>query len=123
MNDEQVSRFFKGVSLIYKGRLNLHGHSFPIMERSNAKREDWRRKEDGMNARESLEYLVEIKDHPFMEEAGLDTWQKRLMYFLKPVSRHFDVDDETVLQSYMRHNLPTHLLEEGLVTVEKEKTP
>ena len=114
-SDEQAERFFDAVALAYyKGRLELHGHSFPVMERSGASLAAWRFEEDGYNARESLEHLVGRKDHPFMKEAGLDTWQKRLMYFLKPVARHFGVNDETLLQRYMRHNLPTHMLEAGI---------
>jgi hypothetical protein len=92
----------------------LHGHAFAVHARSTAEHEDWRADEDGLNARESLEHLVDDASHPFMLKAGLDTWQKRLMYFLKPVARHFGVDDEALLQRYLRHNLPTHMVEAGL---------
>ena len=40
----------------YKGQLVLHGHTFAIHARSRAKREDWRREEDGLNARESCSW-------------------------------------------------------------------
>ena len=98
----------------YKGQLVLHGHTFAIHARSRAKREDWRREEDGLNARESLELLVGDASHSFVLESGLDTWQKRLMYFLKPVAQHFETDSGMLLQGYMRHNLPAHMLEAGV---------
>jgi len=112
---ENTDLFFEMVKLACNPRcLVIHGHEFCIREKSNATQEDWRKEEDEMNARESLESIVDEKDHPFMKEAKLDTWQKRLMYFLKPVARHFKVDDESLLQRYMRHNLPTHAMEAGL---------
>ncbi len=97
----------------YKGQLVLHGHAFAVHARSLAFPEDCRAEEDGLNARESLEHLVDSAG-PLVREAGLDTWQKRLMYFLKPVARHFGVDDEALLRKYLSHNLPTHVMEAGL---------
>lgn len=97
----------------YKGQLVLHGHAFAVHARSLAFPEDCRAEEDGLNARESLEHLVDSPG-PLVREAGLDTWQKRLMYFLKPVARHFGVDDEALLRKYLSHNLPTHMMEAGL---------
>ena len=112
---ERTDLFFEVVKIACNpGRLVIHGHEFCIKEKSNATQEDWRKEEDEMNARESLESIVDEKDHPFMREANLDTWQKRLMYFLKPVARHFGVDDASLLERYVRHNLPTHVMEAGL---------
>jgi hypothetical protein len=112
---ERASLFFKLVGLAGKTEwMEIHGHEFPMVTRSGCSQEGCRVEEDYMNARESLEDLVDDENHPFAKQAGLDTWQKRLMYFLKPTARHYGLDDEILLQKYMRHNMPTHMMEAGV---------
>ena len=99
----------------YKGQLVLHNYAFPIHEKSDHEQEDFRREINRLNARESLENLVDYNENTtFVRQFGLDTWQKRLMYFLKPIARHFEVDDEELLQRYIRHTLPSHMMEAGI---------
>jgi hypothetical protein len=99
----------------YEGQLVIHNYVFPIHKKNDHENLDFRREMDGLNARESLKNLVDYNENTaFLREFGLDTWQKRLMYFLKPVARYFEVDDEALLQRYIRHTLPSHTMEAGI---------
>lgn len=74
----------------------------------------YQREEDEWAAGEVLGTLVVHKwpEVPpvWAGTAVSETWQAYLMYLLKPVSRHYGVDDSAVLSRFMRHYLPSILL-------------
>jgi len=93
----------------------LHGCAFAMEDRSDARREDWRKEEDlSFAARDSLWRLVHREDHPINARFGLGTWQTRLMFFYKPVARHYGIDPDALLREFNRHYLPTLTKEAGL---------
>jgi hypothetical protein len=73
-----------------------------------------RREEDIYAAREVLGRLI-VYQWPQVPPVwvGTDvtkTWQNYLMYLLTPVSRHYGVDKDRVLDSFVRNYMPSILL-------------
>lgn len=72
------------------------------------------REENEWAAMETLGRVVVYKwpEVPPMwtDTPATESWQSYLMYLLKPICRHYQVNDDNVLAKFMRHYLMTIML-------------
>jgi hypothetical protein len=90
--------------------LVIHERRFRCEPHSDASNPQYKLEEDVYNAAVTLEYLRKRgpQDPKWVEDFkwSSETWQNWMMYMLKPVARHYGVDDSEVLALWTRHYVP-----------------